>query len=119
MFVLQNKMLFQTVGSQLLKNVFPRMTAAAEEKKYWFIYSDVRRISNNDRDTESSLNNSISVAFLLDNIAEFVSDRGSRSVFGEMDPKELRNEFARCEVGDGYYYDIESDELKKMKFIKA
>ncbi len=118
-FVLQNKMLFQTVGSQLLKNVFPRMTAAAEEKKYWFIYSDVRRISNNDRDTESSLNNSISVAFLLDNIAEFVSDRGSRSVFGEMDPKELRNEFARCEVGDGYYYDIESDELKKMKFIKA
>lgn len=118
-FVLQNKMLFQTAGAQLLKNVFPRMTAAAEEKRYWFIYPDVRRISNNDRDTESSLNNSISVAFLLDNIAEFVSDRGSRSVFGEMDPKELKNEYARCEVGDGYYYDIESDELKKIKFIKV
>ena len=118
-FVLQNKMLFQSAGGQLLKNVFPRMTAAAEEKKYWFIYSDVRRISNNDRDTESSLNNSIAVAFLLDNIAEFVSDRGSRSVFGEMDPKELRTEYARCELGDGYYYDIESDELKKIKFIKV
>ncbi len=118
-FVLQNKMLFQAAGSQLLKNVFPKMTAVAEEKNYWFIYSDVRKISNNDRDTESSLNNSIAVAFLLDNIAEFVSDRGSRSVFGEMDPKELKNEYAKCELGDGYYYDIESDELKKIKLIKV
>ncbi len=118
-FVLQSKLLFQSSGAQLLKNVFPKMTAVAEEKKYWFIYSDVRKISNNDRDTESSLNNSISVAFLLDNIAEFISDRGSRSVFGEMDPKELKNEYARCEIGDGFYFDIEADELKKMKFIKV
>ncbi|MBR6102529.1 MAG: hypothetical protein IKP95_08885 [Ruminococcus sp.] len=118
-FVLQNKMLFQAAGAQLLKNVFPKMTAVAEEKNYWFIYSDVRKISNNDRDTESSLNNSIAVAFLLDNISEFVSDRGSRSVFGEMDPKELKNEYARCELGDGFYFDIESDELKKIKFIKV
>ena len=118
-FILQNKMLFQSNGAQLLKNVFPRMIAAAEEKKFWFIYSDVRKISNNDRDTESSLNNSISIAFLLDNIAEFVTDRGSRSVFGEMDPKELKNEYARCEVGDGYFFDIESDELRKIKIIKA
>ena len=65
------------------------------------------------------MNYSRSVAFLLNNIAEFVSDRGSRSVFGEMDPKELKNEFARCEIGDGFYFDIEADELKKMKFIKA
>ncbi len=119
LFILQNKMLFQANGAQLLKNVFPKMTAAAEEKNYWFIYSDVRKIGNNDRDTESSLNNSIAVAFLLDNIAEFVSDRGSRSVFGEMDPKELKNEYARCELGDGYYFDIESDELHKIKIIKV
>ncbi len=118
-FVLQNKMLFQSNGAQLLKNVFPKMIASAEEKGYWFIYSDVRKISNNDRDTESSLNNSIAIAFLLDNISEFVSDRGNRSVFGEMDPKELKNEYARCELGDGYYYDIESDELKKIKIIKV
>ncbi len=117
-FVLQSKMLFQANGAQLLKNVFPKMIATAEEKNYWFIFSDVRKVSNNDRDTESSLNNGIAAAFLLDNIAEFVSDRGSRSVFGEMDPKELKNEYARCELGDGYYYDIESDELKKIKIIK-
>lgn len=117
-FVLQNKMLFQSVGAQLLKSIFPKMIASAEEKGYLFIYSDVKKISNNDRDTESSLNNSFSVAFLLDNIAEFVGDRGSRSVFGEMDAKELKNEYAHCELGDGYFYDIESDELKKLKFIK-
>lgn len=56
---------------------------------------------------------------MLDNIAEFVADRGSRSVFGEMDPKELKNEYARCELGDGYYFDIESDELRKIKIIKV
>ena len=118
-FVLQNKMLFQAAGAQLLKQVIPKMIARAEEKKYWFIFSDVRKISNNDRDAEASLNTSISVAFLLDSIAEFVTDRGNRSVFGEMDPKELKNEYARCELGDGYYYDIESDDLKKLKFLKV
>ena len=38
---------------------------------------------------------------------------------GEMDVKELKTEYARCELGDGYFYDIESDELKKVKFLKA
>lgn len=118
-FILQNKMLFQAAGAQLLKQVFPKMIARAEEKNYWFIFSDVRKISNNDRDAESSLNTGIAVAFLLDSIADFVTDRGNRSVFGEMDPKELKSEYARCELGDGYFYDIESDDLKKLKFLKA
>lgn len=118
-FILQNKMMFQAGGAQLLKNVFPKMIARAEEKKYWFIFSDVRKISNNDRDTEASLNTGIAAAFLLDSIAEFVTDRGNRSVFGEMDPKELKNEYARCELGDGYYYDIESDDIKKLRFLKS
>ena len=117
-FVLQNKMLFQSSGKNLL-STFSKMTAAAEEKGYFFIYSDVRKIGNSDREAEAYLNNSFSAAFLLDNIAEFISDKGSRSVFGEMDAKELKNEYARCELGDGYFYDIESDELKKMRFLKA
>lgn len=117
-FILQSKMLFQMSAKNLLIGI-GKMTAVAEEKGYYFIFSDVRKIGNNDRDTESILNNSFSVAFLLDNISEFISDKGSRSVFGEMDAKELKNEYARCELGDGYYYDIESDELKKMRFLKA
>ncbi len=116
--VLQNKMLFQSSGKNLL-STFSKMTAVAEEKGYFFIYSDVRKIGNSDREAEAYLNNSFSVAFLLDNIAEFISDKGSRSVFGEMDAKELKTEYARCELGDGYFYDIESDELKKIRFLKA
>ena len=117
-FILQNKMLFQSAGKSWIK-IFSDLAAVAEEKNIWIIYSDVKKIGNNDRDTESQLNNSIAVAFLLDNIAEFITDRGSRSVFGEMDIKELKSEYAKCEVGDGYYYDIEGDDLKKMKFIKV
>ena len=54
---------------------------------------------------------------LLNNIAEFAGERGSKSVFGEMDVKALKEEYARCELGDGYSYDVEADSLKKMKFI--
>lgn len=117
-FVLQNKMLFQSSGKNLL-SAFSKMTASAEEKGYYFIYSDIRKIGNSDREAEGYLNNSFSVAFLLDNIAEFISDKGSRSVFGEMDAKELKTEYAKCELGDGYFYDIDSDELKKMRFLKS
>ena len=37
----------------------------------------------------------------------------------DMDAKELKNEYARCEVGDGYVFHIERDELTKLKFIKS
>ena len=62
--------------------------------------------------------NIFEAAFLLDSIGEFISDKGSRSVFGEMDARELKAEYARCELGDGFYYDIERDSLKKLKIVK-
>ena len=34
------------------------------------------------------------------------------------DIKSLKEDYAKCELGDGYYYDVEADNLKKMKFIK-
>ena len=59
------------------------------------------------------------IAFLLDNISEFVRDRGRRTVFGELDEKELKSEFARCSIGDGYIFSIEEDDMpRKLKFIK-
>ena len=36
-----------------------------------------------------------------------------------MDAKALKEEYARCEKGDGYYYDIDADKLTKLKFIKT
>lgn len=117
-FVLQNKMLFQSSGKNLL-SAFSKMSATAEEKGYYFIYSDIKKISNGDTESKGYINNSLSVAFLFDNIAEFISDKGKTSVFGEMDAKELKNEYARCELGDGYFYDIDSDELLKIRFLKS
>ena len=38
---------------------------------------------------------------------KFVADKGSRSVFGEMDAKELKLEYAKCAENDGYYYNTE------------
>ena len=63
-------------------------------------------------------NNNISTAFLLDNIAEFAGERGQKTIFGNMDVKTLKEDYARCELGDGYFYDVEADKLSKLKFIK-
>ena len=81
-----------------------------------FIFSDVQKIS--DGEQNSFFNNNLSTVFLLDNIAEFAGERGQKSVFGNMDVKMLKEDYARCELGDGYYYDIEGDKLVKLKFIK-
>lgn len=35
-----------------------------------------------------------------------------------MDVKTLKEDYARCELGDGYFYDVEADKLSKLKFIK-
>lgn len=111
-FVIQSKPLY----SNPIINKFPELASKAEEKGYLFIFSEVRKFS--DTSVGGPFNNMITNAFLLDNISEFVGDRGSKSVFGEMDPKELKTQYAKCELGDGYCYDIERDELKKLKFIK-
>lgn len=118
-FVLQGKSLYQTSrdAKYLMYSLFPEMLGNAEARNYLFIFSDVKNIS--DAADRVTFNNYISAAFLLDNIGEFVSDKGNKSVFGEMDAKELKAEYAKCSVGDGYYYDIETDILLKLRFIKA
>ena len=35
-----------------------------------------------------------------------------------MDVKSLKEEYASCEEGDGYFYSIEKDELKKIKIYQ-
>ena len=117
-FVIQGKSFYQ--GSNHPRNLLnwfaEDMISRADEQNYLFIFSDVRNMS--EPDMRVKFNNMISSAFLLDSIGEFVSDRGSKSVFGEMDAKELKSEYAKCSVGDGYFYDIETDLLRKLKFIK-
>ena len=85
---------FFLTGTPKFKNaVFPQLVSVADEQGCAFIFSDVQKMS--DADQSQSFKNSVSAAFLLDNIAEFVGERGQKSVFGDMDVKMLkeRNNF--------------------------
>lgn len=118
-FVIQSKLVYLNTDEckYFIERMLQRMAAVAEEKGYLFIFSDVQKIS--ETDTNTVFNSIVSTAFLLDNIAEFAGERGQRTVFGNMDVKALKEDYARCERGDGYFYDIEADNLLKVKFIKS
>lgn len=117
-FVIQSKQVYlNTIECRRFINVIlPQLAAVADERKFIFIFSDVQKISDGEQNT--FFNNIISSAFLLDNIAEFAGERGQKTIFGNMDVKYLKEEYARCELGDGYYYDVEGDKLQKLKYIK-
>ena len=116
-FVIQSKLLYSPTRENrgFMEFALQQFNNIAEEQKIAFIFSDIQKFSEADR--TQLLNDKLMLAFLLDNIAEFVGDRGQRSVFGNMDVKELKEDYARCEPGDGYFYDVAADELKKIKFI--
>lgn len=118
-FVLQSKMIFRNSpdSKYLMTSWFPVMIGDADARNYLFIFADVGTIS--EAEIRVPFNDNISVAFLLDSIGEFVAEKGNKSVFGEMDAQELKTEYAKCSVGDGYIYDTEADELQKLKFIKT
>lgn len=117
-FVLQSKFLYVASPAQkiFMEVILPLLVARADEMGWIFIFADVKPIS--DGETRDYFHATIGTAFLLDSIAEFVSERGAKTVFGAMDVKTLREEYAPCEKGDGYFYSIEKDDLKKLKFIK-
>ena len=119
-FVIQSKSMYTYVkygiAESFITNILPQLVDLAEDEDYIFIFSDVQKIT--DINMREVFNSTIKVAFLLDNIADFVSDRGKTSVFGDRDAKELKEEYANCELGDGYFYNVEADSLKKVKFIK-
>ena len=113
---MQSRKLFSDAnggGAYLLNSLFAIDT---KEKGCLFIFSDVPNISGHDAQQIFKYN--ISVAFLLDNIGEFMMNRSDKTAFGCMDAQELKEEYARCSLGDGYYYDVEADDLKKLKFVK-
>lgn len=115
-FVMQSKMLFRSSGvaSTILKRL---INSDAKAQGFQLIFSDVPNIS--DLDIRRIFNDNIGVAFLLDNIGDFMADKSDKTAFGIMDANELKAEYAKCSIGDGYVYDVEADELQKLKFIKA
>lgn len=117
-FILQSKFLYvNSIAAKIfMEIILPLLVAQAEEMNWIFIFTDVKVIS--DSDTRDNFHSVIGTAVLFDDIAEFVENRGSKSVFGNMEAKSLKEEYARCEEGDGYMYSIERDDLKKLKFIR-
>lgn len=117
-FVIQSKLVYLNTNENrhFIERALPRLAAVAEDKGYVFIFSDVQKIS--EMETNAVFNSVVGTVFLLDNIAEFAGERGQKTVFGNMDVKALKEDYAPCEKGDGYFYDIEADHLLKAKFIK-
>ena len=117
-FVIQSKSIYinSKINADFIHYILPELLDVAEDRNYIFIFTDVKKIT--DIEVNSVFNSSLKSIFVLDNIAEFASERGSKTVFGDMDIKSLKEDYAKCELGDGYYYDVEADNLKKMKFIK-
>ena len=117
-FVIQSKQIFltQAENKRFIANYLAPLSSSADEQGLAFIFSDVQKIS--DAEQNQFFNNVVSIAFLLDNIAEFAGERGQKTIFGNMDVKTLKEDYARCEKGDGYFYNVEADNLQKLKFIK-
>ena len=120
--IVQNKMLFRQKninrdGVINSKFYLTNALTQAHERNYYFIFSDVPSITESD--TYDEFNSLINVAFLLDSIGDFLAEKGKSTVFNSMEPKEMKLEYARCEIGDGFYYDVDRENLQKMKVIKS
>lgn len=119
-FVIQSRLFYQQIAGndndQLISRLAPFICNEDLDNPKIFIFSDVQRITNNEICTV--FNNSIDHAFLLYDILRFINDRGQKSVFGTLDQIELKERFGKCEIGDGFYLNLELDEISKLKFIK-
>lgn len=118
LFIIQSKLTYSTVQENkvLLEYILPMLSDIAEDRDYIFLFTDVKKIADNDMNDK--FNSIIRSIFVLDNIAEFVSERGQKTLLGDMDVKTLKADYAKCEKGDAYYYDVEADDLVKLKLIQ-
>jgi hypothetical protein len=118
-FVVQSRLFYQNPPEGERNHMIPKITSALgnSRKNVLFIFSDVQRIESTE--VQTYFNNSIRYAFLLDDIVRFINNKGQRSVFGNQEISELKERFGPCEVGDGYFFDIDRDDLTKLKFLHA
>ena len=118
-FVIQSRLFYQAeaggFGTQWLMRLAPFIGEDDGTNQRLFVFSDVKRITNPE--ACACFNNCIDHAFLLDDIRRFVNDRGRQSVFGAQDPQDLKERFGGWGLGDGFYLDMEKDELRKLKLI--
>ncbi len=122
LFIIQSKSMYQESPSRgtigvTLESLLATLINEAEQNKMMFIFSDVKK--HPDLAMDTMIGGFFSKIFLLNDIADFVDNKGSKTALGEFDAKELKLEYAKCELGDGYYFDVDRDELIKAKFLKS
>lgn len=119
-FVIQSRLFYQVVpggpSRQLIPRLAPFIADTDQANPKLFIFSDVPQISDSELNTY--FNDFIDHAFLLNDILRFVNDKGRKSVFGRLDPMELKEQFGKCELGDGFYMNLEKEDLVKLKLLK-
>lgn len=120
-FIVQSRMFYLPTHGRPDDQIIERMNRFVSnntiKNKKLFIFSDVQKV--NDSTLNGTFNNWIDHAFLLDDVVRFVgSARGQKSVFDYQDSKELKEQFGKCELGDGFYQNNELMEMSKIRFIK-
>lgn len=115
-FIFQSRELASEGCHKFYDECFQSIYANAANWNCYLIFSDMRPLVNH----EASMNiHKVQLAFLMDDIADFVRNKGKGTVFSEMDYCELKTKYASCNHGDGYYYDSELDLIHKVKFYTS
>lgn len=116
-FVMHSKMLYSSAAENkvFLQFIMPMLADLAEQRDYIFIFSDVQRMADSEMNVQ--FKGIVRTAFVLDSIADFVAERGQKTVFSDMDVKMLRSDYAKSERGDAFFYDVEADDLRKLRLI--
>lgn len=114
-FLMQSRDIYQSSSkaANLIRMLKEDLSVRAHANNYMFIFTDVQIM-----DYPQDFNDMIDVAYLFDDIYDVVAGQGKKTVFGNLDERELKNEYARNAKGDGYYYNIQDDRLLKAKFIQ-
>ena len=115
-FIFQSREITSQNCKNFYESCFQSIYAKAVNWNCYLIFSDMRPLVDHD----ASMNiHKVQLAFLLDDIADFVRNKGKGTVFSEMDYYELKTKYASCIPGDGYYYDSELDLVHKVKFYSS
>lgn len=119
-FIIQSRLFYEHFNlrkTSFMQKIAPYIIDESYGNKL-FVFSDVQHMM--DIEMRSIFNHFIDHAFLLDDITRFVSGKGDRSIFGHLDIKELKDKYGTntTKLGEGFYYDVEADEVIKVRFYK-
>lgn len=86
------------------------------KRKLLFIFTNVPMIASIGGN--NMFQSILTHAFLLDDIVPFVNGNGRDTCFSSNGVKELNEMFGLCEESDGFYMNVESYDLHKVRFIQ-